>query len=282
VPVIDRVMLIAPGGMLGRAWVELLEERGVRCQTLRRPGFDLRDRDAVDAIDLEGIDLVVNCAGWTDVDGAEQAEAEATSVNGDGVGWLARRCADAGRMLVHYSTDYVFDGRSSRPYAVDAPSAPINAYGRSKQVGEACLRMAGGSHLLVRTSWLYAPWGRNFVRTIARLGRERERLRVVDDQRGRPTSAQHLARTSLELVACGATGTFHVADGGVCSWFEFARAIVGAVNPSCIVEPCRSWDFPRGAARPKYSVLEIRDTEAVVGAMPHWHENLAAVLARME
>lgn len=277
-----RVLLVAPEGMLGRSWAQLLEARGIACEGVQFPGFDLTDRDAVGSLDLDRFDLVVNCSGWTDVDGAEAQERAATAVNGDGVGWLARRCADLGRMLVHYSTDYVFDGHGTRPYAVDAPVAPINAYGRSKQVGEARIASAGCSHLLVRTSWLYAPWGHNFVRTMARLGRERDRLRVVDDQRGRPTSAEHLARASLALLEHGASGTVHVTDGGECSWFELARYVVGRIAPACEVEPCQSHEFPRPAPRPTYSVLDLAATEALLGPMPSWQDNVADVLDRIE
>jgi dTDP-4-dehydrorhamnose reductase len=278
----SRVLLIAPDGMLGRAWATLLDERGIEHETLRYPAFDLSDRGAVDELDLTRADVVVNCSGWTDVDGAQEHEAAATVVNGEGVGWLAQRCGQAGRMLVHYGTDYVFDGKGTRPYAVDAPQAPINAYGRSKQVGEARIAASKCRHLVVRTSWLYAPWGQNFVRTMARLGRERDRLRVVDDQRGRPTSAEHLARTSLALLEHDAAGTFHVTDGGECSWFELARRVVRAIDPSCVVEPCTSDEFVRPAARPAYSVLDLSKTEKTLGPMPHWHDNLSAVLERLE
>ena len=277
-----RVLLVAPDGMLGRAWSELLDARGIAQIGVRYPDFDLTDAAAVEALDLGGVDVVINCSGWTDVDGAEANEAAATAVNGEGVGLLAERCARAGTTFVHYSTDYVFDGNGTRPYPVDAPVAPLNAYGRSKQVGEARVVAAKGRHLLVRTSWLYAPWGHNFVRTMARLARERDRLRVVDDQRGRPTSAEHLARTSLALLACDASGTVHVTDGGECSWFELAREIAHIVDPSCVVEPCTSAEFPRPAARPAYSVLDLGATEARVGSMPAWQENLADVLARLE
>jgi dTDP-4-dehydrorhamnose reductase len=278
---ITRVLLVGPEGMLGRAWAELLERRGLDYRAVQYPTFDLTDRDAVARLELGGVDVVVNCSGWTDVDGAEEHEEAATAVNGEGVGWLAERCGRAGCTLVHYSTDYVFDGRGTRPYPVDAPVAPLNAYGRSKQLGEARIATSGCQTLLLRTSWLYAPWGNNFVRTMARLGRERDRLRVVADQRGRPTSAEHLARTSLALLERGAQGTLHVTDGGECTWFELAREVVGAVDPTCVVEPCTSAEFPRPAERPSYSVLDLSATEAVVGPMPPWQENLADVLRRL-
>src|SRR5262249_33707839 len=143
---------------------------------------------------------VVNCSAYTNVDGAEKNEAEAFGVNGSGVGNLAERCRQVGATLVHYGTDYVFNGKAKTPYPVDAPHEPVNAYGRSKADGEVRIFESSVKHLLVRTSWLYAPWGGNFVRTIAKHARARPQLLVVADQRGRPTSAEPLALASLRLL----------------------------------------------------------------------------------
>jgi dTDP-4-dehydrorhamnose reductase len=180
--------------------------------------------------------------------------------------------------LVHYSTDYVFDGEASAPYRVDELRRPQNAYGRSKARGEELLLATGCEHLLLRTSWLYAPWGKNFVDTIARFGRERPSLRVVADQRGRPTSAQYLAQRSLEFVDKRARGIFHVTDGGECTWFEFARAIVAGSGGSALVEPCTSAEYSRPARRPPYSVLDLSATDALLGPSRSWQQNLSDVL----
>lgn len=285
-----RVLLLGSDGMLGRAWHELAQREALPLRTRTFPTFDLTRREHVEALPLDDVDVVVNCTGWTDVDGAETHEEAATALNGDGVGWLAERCLAGGATLVHYSTDYVFEGDAKQPYAVDHPRAPLNAYGRSKAVGEAQLeailggaaaREAGAGFLLLRTSWLYAPWGGNFVRTMARLGRERDSLKVVNDQRGRPTSAEHLAATSLALLRRGTHGTLHVTDGGECTWFELARAVIEQVNPACVVEPCSTADFPRPAVRPAYSVLDLGPTEAIVGPMPAWELQVAGVVARL-
>jgi dTDP-4-dehydrorhamnose reductase len=225
---------------------------------------------------------VINCAAWTDVDGAEQNEAAATRINGDAVACLAQRCKEVGAVLVHYSTDYVFDGEASSPYAVNHPLAPLNAYGRSKAAGERALTQAGGKHLLLRTSWLYAPWAKNFVRTILRAGSEKSSLRVVSDQVGRPTSAESLAAISLSLLEREARGTLHVTDGGECSWYEFAGAILELGKSQCRVEPCSSAEYPRPAKRPSYSVLDLGPTEALIGPLPPWRDNLASVIARNE
>lgn len=275
-------LLISPDGMLGRAWKTLLEARGIPFEGVSFPDFDLTDPDALQRIEPGKYARVINCAAWTDVDGAEVREAEATELNGHAVGRLAQRCAEAGSILVHYSTDYVFGGDATEPYPVDGPYDPVNAYGRGKMIGELAIRDSGARHLILRTSWLYAPWGQNFVLTMRRLGKERDVLTVVDDQRGRPTSAQHLAEASLRLLEVGASGTLHVTDGGECTWHAFAKAIVQTVNPACDVQPCSSDAFPRPAKRPAYSVMDLGPTEALLGPMPHWRDNLAAVLEQID
>ena len=266
-----KIVVIAAEGMLGTAWTRLTDVVAARF-----PEVDITRPATLPSFD--GVDVVVNCAAWTDVDGAEANEAAAAKVNGDAVLGLSRACAKHGALLVHYSTDYVFSGDATAPYPIDAPIDPVNAYGRTKALGEKALLEGGADHLLIRTSWVYAPWGKNFVLTMAALGRDRELLKVVNDQRGRPTSAEHLAATSLRLIEKGARGTFHVTDGGECTWFDFASHIVGRVNPSCRVEPCSSAEFPRPAPRPSYSVLDLSRTEALLGPMPAWQTHVDRVL----
>jgi dTDP-4-dehydrorhamnose reductase len=275
-------VLIGAGGMLGRALAEAMASRSQTHEALDLAEVDITDPTSVERVISPGKAMVLNAAAFTDVDGAEEREAEAHEVNATGVANLAARCATVGALLVHYSTDYVFDGAACKPYAVDHPRQPINAYGRSKAAGEQALERSGAEHLLIRTSWLYAPWSRNFVRTMAGLTASRDVLRVVNDQRGRPASAEHLARTTLAMVEEGARGTFHVTDGGECTWYEFATEIAAAVNPACRVEPCTSAEFPRPAPRPAYSVLDLSKTESRVGPMPPWQSSLEDVLARLE
>jgi len=277
---VSAILVCGAGGMLGRAWIERLAARGVEGRGADLPDFDLTDEAAVAAHVTGDLRAVVNCAAYTDVDGAEADEATATELNGAAVARLVARCDAVGVPLVHYSTDYVFDGHADAPYPVDRACDPINAYGRSKRVGEEAVLASSGRHLLIRTSWLYAPWGKNFVLTIAKLARERDALQVVNDQRGRPTSSQHLAALSLELLEREQTGIFHGTDGGECTWFDFATEIARTVAPSCQVAPCSSEQFPRPAPRPAYSVLDLSRTEAVLGPMPDWRDNLAAVLAQ--
>ncbi len=284
---LPAILLIGADGMLGRAFRELFHAEEIPFRAANFPEIDLASDASVAQALADPVDVVINCAAFTDVDGAETREAEATAVNGVGVGRLARLCSARGALLVHFSTDYVFSGEASSPYPIDAARAPVNAYGRSKAVGEALIEESGSRYLLLRTSWLYAPWAKNFVRTIAELARKRDRLRVVEDQRGRPTSAEHLARVSWALIRQlgageGVRRTFHVTDGGACSWFEFATVIAAAVAPGCQVEPCLAVEFSRPARRPAYSVLDIGDTEAVIGPMRPWRENLASVLCRLE
>lgn len=279
--VLQSIVLISPDGMLGRAWEALLQQKQLSFTTLTYPSFDMTNAEHVRTGVPAGTTLVINCAAWTDVDGAETNEAEATRVNGDAVGLLARRCAEVGAKLVHYSTDYVFDGVATEPYRVDQTRDPLNAYGRSKAAGEIAIEQSGCAYMIARTSWLYAAWGNNFVRTIAKAARERPSLRVVNDQLGRPTSAVHLADTSLRMIEAGASGMHHITDGGQCTWFEFATAIAAHANPACIVEPCSSAEYKRAAVRPAYSVMDLSHTEALVGPMPRWQDNLATVLSAL-
>jgi dTDP-4-dehydrorhamnose reductase len=277
-------MIVGGSGMLGRAFRELLAGR-VEHAALPHERLNITDLTSLRRTAIGPWRTYINCAAYTDVDGAETNEAAAMALNATGVDLLAKTCREAGAFLVHFSTDYVFDGQGTMPYATDCQRAPMGAYARSKALGEEAIEREmsrGLQALIIRTSWLYAPWGKNFVRTIARLVREKPSLRVVNDQRGRPTSSEHLAFATLQLLNTGATGTFHVTDGGQCTWFEFARQIGAAVNPACQIAPCTTAEFPRPAKRPAYSVLDLSKTEAQIGPMPDWKMNLASVLRRLE
>jgi dTDP-4-dehydrorhamnose reductase len=274
-----EVLVIGADGMLGRCWDELLTAREIAHANTTIEDLDITDPAALARFVAAGTAWVVNCAAYTLVDAAEDHEDLANEVNGYAVGRLAERCKAVGAKLLHYSTDYVFDGTATEPYPPDARRSPINAYGRSKAIGEELLERSGTEHLLVRSSWLYAPWGKNFVLTIAELARARQSLRVVDDQHGRPTDSRRLAEVSLGLIERGHRGTFHVTDGGACTWFDLASHVAAIVNPSCRVEPCSSAEFPRPAPRPAYSVLDISGTEAVMGPMLPWKERVADSLA---
>ena len=264
--------------MVGRSWIELLESRGIECTGCSRPSFDLADSERTAHHVTGEYDLVVNAAAWTDVDGAETDENGANRANAFAVAELALRCKDVGTTLISYSTDYVFAGDAAKPYGINAPIDPINAYGRSKALGESLLAQSGSDHILIRTSWVYAPWGANFVRTIRNLAQSRDELRIVDDQRGRPTSAQHLARASFELYCGGALGVWHATDEDECTWFDFASELIRYGKQSCTPHRCTSDEYPRPAKRPAYSTLDISATLRLIGEQGTWKQHLHEVL----
>jgi dTDP-4-dehydrorhamnose reductase len=278
-----RWLVTGAAGMLGTEVVLALSGEDVTAMT--RASLDITDAEAMkDAV--SGHDVVVNCAAWTDVDGAESHEDEATRVNGIGPRRLAEACAASGARLVHVSTDYVFDGVATTPYAEDAPLAPRCAYGRSKAVGEEAVRdLLPGSSYVVRTAWLYGAHGGNFVRTMMNLEASRDVLDVVDDQRGQPTWAGDVAASVVALVRAHApTGTYHATSGGDTTWFGLARAVfeeVGA-DPDR-VRPTTTDKFPRPAVRPSYSVLG-HDAWRASGVAPigPWRERLAAAFPQLQ
>jgi len=275
-------LLLGDRGMLGRAFRELFAARKRTFKGFDLPALDIAEPDQVGPLFEQPWSAVINCAAYTNVDGAEADQAAALRANGTAPGVVAAACTRARVPLVHFSTDYVFAGDARAPYLVDAPLQPLGAYGRSKAAGEIVIRGSGAEFLIVRTSWLYAPWGNNFVRTMARLTRDKSELKVVDDQRGRPTSAQHLAAATLALVDRGTRGTLHVTDGGQCTWYEFTVEIARLLGRGTIIRPCTTAEFPRPAPRPAYSVLDLGPTEAILGPMPDWRVNLAGVVAEME
>ena len=277
-----KVVVTGAGGMLARALVPELRRRGHEVVALARAALDVTDEAAVGArISAERPDAVVQCAAYTSVDRAEEEEDRAARVNATATGYVARVCDRIGALIVYPSTDYVFPGTASEPYRPGSVSEPVNAYGRSKLAGEQAAAGARRS-LVVRTSWLYGEGGTNFVDTIRRLASEKEVLRVVDDQVGRPTSTVSLARILSELMEAGATGIFHATDGGPpVSWWGFAREIVAQESLPVEVVPVPSSEFPRPAPRPAYSVLDCSATEAACGrVLPDWRETLASYLER--
>lgn len=251
-----RSLVTGAGGMLGRDLVQVFSEAGDDVVGLTRSDLDVRDpaacRDGV-----QGFDVVVNAAGWTDVDGAESHEADAFAVNAVGAANLARACSSAGAVMVQISTDYVFAGDANAPIPVDAPLAPVNAYGRTKAAGEWAVRAECPSSYVVRTAWLYGAHGPNFVRTMLRLADERETLEVVDDQHGQPTWTRHLASALRDLVVQGSPfGVHHATGSGETTWFGFAQEVLGVAElDPARVRPVPSDRYPRPAARPAYSVL---------------------------
>ncbi|MEV0623178.1 dTDP-4-dehydrorhamnose reductase [Nonomuraea sp. NPDC050404] len=284
-----RWLVTGAGGMLGQDLTRLLRTMPqTRVHALTRAELDLCDAAAVAAaVRVLEPDVVVNCAAWTDVDGAESDEAAAMAVNGTAVDVLARESARAGARLLQLSTDYVFDGGARTPYPRDAPTSPLNAYGRAKLVGEHAALEHG--HYVLRTEWLYGAQGRSFPRTMTRLAAAGTPVRVVDDQVGQPTWTVDLAER-LILLGTGQAppGIYHATNAGQTSWYGFARRIfvlLGA-DPD-LVEPVTTAEFPRPAARPAYSVLDqdalppMREWDlALLEAWPHLLSGWGAVVGQ--
>jgi dTDP-4-dehydrorhamnose reductase len=273
-----RILVTGAGGMLGSAVAATAMAAGHDVGARGRSRLDITDRGAVDAeLASEPWDAVVNCAAWTDVDGAEENEEQATLVNGEGPANMARACAANGIRLVHVSTDYVFAGDKEGPYLESDPTGPRSAYGRSKLAGEEAVGASGADHAIVRTSWLYGAGGTNFVDTMLKLGGERDSVSVVDDQLGRPTWTGDLAPALVALAVAPATGLFHAAGEGSCTWFGLARTALELAGSECVVEPTTTENFPRPAPRPANSVLDSgRGTEAV--RLGPWQDGLVAYL----
>jgi len=273
--------------MLARDLEDVLVTAGYDVRPLTVGDLDITAPAAVDAAVSDwaaaGADSVVfNCAAYTNVDGAEADEQRAHLINAVGPGNLAAGCAAAGVDLVHISTDYVFAGDATSPYDVDAPTGPRSAYGRTKLAGEEAVRERAPRSYVVRTAWLYGAGGNNFVKTMARLERERESLSVVDDQRGSPTWSRDLSTALMTLAQTRAYGTYHCTNSGDTTWCGLTRAIFEELGADpARVTPCTTADFPRPAPRPAYSVLSGAALEAVgVPAMRPWRDALAAAFAQ--
>ena len=261
------IHVVGAGGMLGQDVVRAAGERAV---ALTRADLDVTDRAAV--AEALGGATVINCAAYTNVDGAESETDIAHAVNADG----ARNVAEVAKRVLYVSTDYVFDGAKREPYVESDPTAPLQEYGHSKLAGEHATAEANENHLIVRSSWLFGAGGRNFVDTMLALGGERDELLVVDDQVGAPTFTGHLAEALVELADGGERGVLHVTGSGSCSWFDFARAIFDRAGVDAVVRPCKTDEFPRPARRPPFSVLA---TERGAPALPAWQDGLDAFLA---
>jgi dTDP-4-dehydrorhamnose reductase len=277
-----RFVITGAAGMLGQDLARAARAAGHEAVGFSRAELDITDADAVaKAVSAAQPDVVVNCAAWTNVDGAESDEAGALAINGAGAGTVARAAAASRAWTVHVSTDYVFDGSKRSPYLESDPVGPASAYGRSKLAGEReVAAQAPERHTIVRSSWLFGAGGPCFPATILRLASERDELNVVDDQVGCPTFTGHLAAALVDLGARPSPplGVVHVAAGEACSWYEFAREIVAGAGLRCEVRPCTTAEMPRPAARPAYSVLgSERGGEAP--ALPSWRDGLAEYMA---
>ena len=305
-----RFLLLGANGQLGRTFLDQagLGARGEVVAASRDGVLAAGGRGEIAELSLPASlpalldrvrpDVIINVAAYTAVDRAEQEEALATRVNGEAVGVLGHWAATHGAMVIHYSTDYVFDGRQSQPYAIDATANPLGAYGRSKLAGEQALRESGAAHFIFRTAWVYAAHGHNFLRTMLRLGAERDELRVVADQHGAPTdtglivdgtlaaldrwlSSDHAQRKAL-------VGTYHLVASGATTWHGFASTIfkqasaLGLLPRQPRVTSITSAEFPTPAVRPKYSLLDNADFQQHFGfTLPDWRLGLQDVMRRL-
>ncbi|MFO7869919.1 MAG: dTDP-4-dehydrorhamnose reductase [Kiritimatiellia bacterium] len=276
-----KIAIAGARGMLGRDLAEATRASGREVLEYDLPEVDITCRKG-GLRRLRPADCLINCAGYTDVDGAEDNPAEAMSVNRDGARNLAEWCKTRGIRLIHISTDYVFDGTSPRPYTENDPVSPLNSYGRSKLAGEQAVLEVSGANLVVRTQSLFGTGGKNFVRSITGALQERPGpVEVVDDQVSCPTWTGHLAEAILKLLKTELTGIVHVSASGSCSWYDFAVRIAAEVKPGADVRPISTDKCPRKAKRPAYSVLDKSLYTASTGhAMPEWTEGLAGYLSR--
>ena len=280
-----RILVTGGNGQLGEAIRRAAEGSTHRYAFATIDELNICNRADVERYITENkIDTIINCAAYTDVEGAEDNDVAAYAINSTAVAGLAETCKRLSVKLIHISTDYVFGGDTMRrtPYTEDDTIAPLSVYGKSKAEGEVAVIEHNG--IVVRTSWLYAPWGKNFVLTILRLGKERDEISVVDDQRGTPTSALGLARALVLMVESGALedmhGIYHYTDGGECTWHNFACEIMAQAGLKCRVEPCTTAERNMRAERPAYSVLNTSRIAAIEGIrIVPWQERLREVIS---
>ena len=280
-----RVLVTGGNGQLGEA-IRRAAEGSINHYTFAT----IDELDICNSADVERyiseneVNTIINCAAYTDVEGAEDNAVMAHAINSTAVAGLAEICKRLGIKLIHISTDYVFGGDAERrtPYTESDTTAPLNIYGRSKAEGEVAVVEHDG--IVIRTSWLYAPWGKNFLLTMLRLGKEHAQISVVDDQRGTPTSALGLARAIITIVESGAletmNGIYHYTDGGNCTWCDFAREIMAQAGLACHVAAYTTAERNMRAQRPAYSVLNTERIAAIKGIeIAPWQERLSEVIS---
>ena len=282
-----NVLVTGGNGQLGRALRAACKgspDRYVFTDISSLPGgetvfLDVSNKAAVEIVcESEKADVIINCAGYTDVEGAESDPATAARLNAEVPRILAEVCKKTGAVLIHISTDYIFSGEASEPIREDAAPSPLSVYGASKLAGEKAVRDSGCSALILRTAWMWSEYGRNFVRTMLRLMANRDSIKVVRDQTGTPTYAGDLAAFITNLVSSRSfdkAGTYNYTNLGACSWYDFAVAVRDLSGASCEVAPCSSEEFPQKARRPHYSVLDKSLVQETFGTeIPEWRESL--------
>lgn len=288
-----KIALLGASGQLGQEWQAIIADRYAD-DILLLP-YNSSDLDVTHYSEVskelqdKQPEVVVNCAAYTDVDGAEEHKEQASRVNAEAVAKLADLSQEIGFKLIHYSTDYVFPGnkadRNDFPegYPEDRPADPINWYGQTKWEGEQAIRKTAENYLIIRLSWLCGQFGQNFVKTMLKLGRERDELQVVNDQWGSPTFTENVVVNSLRLLEEESTGTFHVTSDGIITWYDFAQAIFASQDIDVFAEPVSSEAFPTKAKRPHFSKLSIGKLKAVDRAeIIDWEEGLENLLMKLD
>lgn len=282
-----RILIFGATGMLGRAVAR--EAASMADMDVRGMGSAecdvTNEEEVLRTVRSTRPAIIVNCAAYTAVDAAEDNPGAADKLNHIAPRNIALAAKEVDALLIHISTDYVFDGRSSRPYREDDATNPVSVYGKTKLDGEKAIEGSGCRHVIVRTQWLYATWGKNFLLTMLRLMGERVSVRVVSDQWGTPThvgNVAHAVAAIAERYRPGLDGVYHYADSGNCSWHDFAIAIAELSKSKCLVEAIRTSEYPTRAARPPYSVLDTRKLNTTFGVTPpQWRKSLTACLGEL-
>ena len=274
-----NILITGANGQLGRSLQRLggVSPHNYICTDVAE--LDITDAGAVlQTVKEQRIDVIVNCAAYTNVERAEEDEPTADLLNHKAAAYLAAAAKETGATLIHVSTDYVFDGTAHTPYTEDVTPSPLGAYGRTKLAGERAVMASGCRYLIFRTAWLYSEYGKNFLKTMLCLSSERERLQVVFDQIGTPTYAGDLALALFSIIEAGRyagnEGVYHFTNEGVCSWYDFATEIAAAAgHDKCRIIPCHTSEFPTKATRPAYSVLDKTKVKQTFQMdIPHWRE----------
>ncbi len=278
---VDSILILGSQGLIGSALMEVLAHR--KPVGLDKPECDVTQPDQVHAM-LQKLrpTVVINATGYTDVDGCESRQKEAEKLNSEVPRILARASREYGTLLVHLSTDYVFDGKLGRPYRESDLPNPLSIYGQSKLAGEEAVRSEGGEWLIVRAAWVFGHRGHDFVRTMIKLAREKRNLRVVDDQTGSPTYSLDFSEGLMKLIDAGARGTVHLVNSGQATWYNLAQSAFALAGLTEItIEPITTEEFGRPAARPSFSVLDTTRYKGLTGHTPRrWDEALKAALKR--
>ncbi|MGY6522936.1 MAG: dTDP-4-dehydrorhamnose reductase [Mongoliitalea sp.] len=284
---IPTILVTGANGQLGQEFRKISEQFNYN--------FIFADRKSVDFSSLESVkkyfseqhfDIIINCAAYTAVDKAETEKEIATTINADALLVIAELVSKKDTFLIHFSTDYVFDGKGYQPYSTNHPTKPVNHYGESKCAGEKAMQTTQGLNgMIIRTSWVYSEFGNNFVKTMIRLGLERPQLNVIDDQIGSPTYAYDLAKFvigRLSSFSWEGVRVYHYSNEGVCSWYDFAHAIMELKSITCTINPIPSSQYPTAAKRPNYSVLDkSKIKEDFQESIPHWRDSLKVCLSKL-